>query len=133
MQRDLVERRGWISKEDYKEGLALAQLAPGPLAAQLSIVTAQGDRPAETEGAEPQEVANHPPESGGGDRGRDVGGRAHGAGRLYPAWRAGGRATSGSPSPPLLGAWRQAAVTLAVSQAIAVATMLGVHLRRQVS
>ena len=37
MQRDLVERRGWISKEDYKEGLALAQLAPGPLAAQLSI------------------------------------------------------------------------------------------------
>ena len=37
MQRDLVERRGWISKEDYKEGLALAQLAPGPLAAQLAI------------------------------------------------------------------------------------------------
>jgi chromate transporter len=37
MQRDLVERRGWISPEDYKEGLALAQLAPGPLAAQLSI------------------------------------------------------------------------------------------------
>ncbi len=37
MQRDLVERRGWISPEDYKEGLALAQLAPGPLAAQLAI------------------------------------------------------------------------------------------------
>jgi chromate transporter len=37
MQRDLVERRGWITKEDYKEGLALAQLAPGPLAAQLAI------------------------------------------------------------------------------------------------
>ncbi|MBI1771102.1 MAG: chromate efflux transporter, partial [Burkholderiales bacterium] len=37
MQRDLVEQRGWISPADYKEGLALAQLAPGPLAAQLGI------------------------------------------------------------------------------------------------
>lgn len=37
MHRDLVERKGWISEEDYKEGLALAQLAPGPLAAQLGI------------------------------------------------------------------------------------------------
>src|SRR5438477_5282094 len=37
MQRDLVERRRWISKEDYVRGLALAQLAPGPLAAQLAI------------------------------------------------------------------------------------------------
>src|SRR4051812_38874835 len=37
MQRDLVERRGWVSAEDYKEGLSLAQLAPGPLAAQLAI------------------------------------------------------------------------------------------------
>jgi len=37
MQRDLVERRRWITKEDYMEGLALAQLAPGPLAAQLAI------------------------------------------------------------------------------------------------
>ncbi len=37
MQRDLVERRGWVSKQDYVEGLALAQLAPGPLAAQLAI------------------------------------------------------------------------------------------------
>ena len=37
MQRDLVERRGWISEADYKEGLALAQIAPGPLAAQLAI------------------------------------------------------------------------------------------------
>src|SRR5215510_669373 len=37
MQRDLVERRRWISKEDYLEGLALAQLAPGPLAAQLAM------------------------------------------------------------------------------------------------
>jgi chromate transporter len=37
MQKDLVEKRRWISKEDYVEGLALAQLAPGPLAAQLAI------------------------------------------------------------------------------------------------
>ena len=37
MQQDLVEERGWVSKEDYLEGLALAQLAPGPLAAQLAI------------------------------------------------------------------------------------------------
>jgi chromate transporter len=37
MHRDLVERRGWISEADYKEGMALAQLAPGPLAAQLAI------------------------------------------------------------------------------------------------
>ena len=37
MQRDLVERRRWLSKRDYAEGLALAQLAPGPLAAQLAI------------------------------------------------------------------------------------------------
>ena len=37
MQRDLVEQRRWISRQDYVEGLALAQLAPGPLAAQLAI------------------------------------------------------------------------------------------------
>src|SRR5512138_771353 len=37
MQRDLVEERRWISKQDYVEGLALAQLMPGPLAAQLAI------------------------------------------------------------------------------------------------
>src|SRR5215468_8468608 len=37
MQRDLVEKRRWIAKRDYVEGLALAQLAPGPLAAQLAI------------------------------------------------------------------------------------------------
>jgi Chromate transporter len=34
---DLVEERRWLSKQDYVEGLALAQLAPGPLAAQLAI------------------------------------------------------------------------------------------------
>ncbi|CAL8481480.1 Chromate transport protein (plasmid) [Caballeronia sp. S22] len=37
MHRDLVERRAWISDDDYREGLALAQMMPGPLAAQLSI------------------------------------------------------------------------------------------------
>lgn len=37
MHRDLVDARKWITEEDYKEGLALAQLAPGPLAAQLGI------------------------------------------------------------------------------------------------
>ena len=37
MQRDLVERRGWFTKEEYLKGLALSQLAPGPLAAQLAI------------------------------------------------------------------------------------------------
>src|SRR5206468_7089525 len=37
MQRDLVDQRGWIAPDDYKQGLALAQLAPGPLAAQLAI------------------------------------------------------------------------------------------------
>jgi chromate transporter len=37
MQRSLVDERAWITKEDYLEGLALAQLAPGPLAAQLAI------------------------------------------------------------------------------------------------
>jgi len=37
MQRDLVEGRQWLTKEQYRRGLALAQLAPGPLAAQLAI------------------------------------------------------------------------------------------------
>jgi chromate transporter len=37
MYRDLVEKRRWISEGDYKEGLTLAQLMPGPLAAQLAI------------------------------------------------------------------------------------------------
>src|SRR5215212_1665122 len=37
MQRDLVLDRRWVTVDEYKEGLALAQLAPGPLAAQLAI------------------------------------------------------------------------------------------------
>jgi chromate transporter len=37
MYRDLVETRRWIGEDDYREGLALAQLMPGPLAAQLAM------------------------------------------------------------------------------------------------
>lgn len=37
MHRDLVESRGWITEADYQEGLTLAQVSPGPLAAQLAI------------------------------------------------------------------------------------------------
>ena len=37
MHRDLVDQRRWISEGDYREGLALAQLMPGPLAAQLAM------------------------------------------------------------------------------------------------
>ena len=37
MHRDLVDEKKWITEDDYKEGLALAQLAPGPMAAQLAI------------------------------------------------------------------------------------------------
>ena len=37
MYRDLVESRHWIAEADYKDGLTLAQLMPGPLAAQLAM------------------------------------------------------------------------------------------------
>lgn len=37
MQRDLVEKNGWFTKQEYLDGLALSQLAPGPLAAQLAM------------------------------------------------------------------------------------------------
>src|SRR5512136_241884 len=37
MQKDLVDERRWISQEDYLNGLAFSQLAPGPLAAQLAM------------------------------------------------------------------------------------------------
>jgi chromate transporter len=37
MQRDLVEDRRWISPQEYRDGLAIAQMAPGPLAAQLAM------------------------------------------------------------------------------------------------
>jgi chromate transporter len=35
MQRDLVERRRWLSREDFLDGVALGQTMPGPLAAQV--------------------------------------------------------------------------------------------------
>jgi chromate transporter len=37
MQRDLVEARGWFTEDEYRQGLALAQTMPGPLAAQLAM------------------------------------------------------------------------------------------------
>src|SRR5437016_5721414 len=37
MQKDLVDERKWISQQDYLNGLAFSQLAPGPLAAQLAM------------------------------------------------------------------------------------------------
>ena len=37
MQRDLVDQRRWYSEQDFLDGLALAQLSPGPLAAQLAM------------------------------------------------------------------------------------------------
>ena len=37
MHRDLVEQRRWIDEEEYALALALAQIMPGPLAAQLAI------------------------------------------------------------------------------------------------
>src|SRR5690349_21432391 len=40
MHRDLVERRRWVSEETYRLALALAQMMPGPLAAQCAIALA---------------------------------------------------------------------------------------------
>jgi chromate transporter len=37
MHRDLVEKRRWIEEQEYGLALALAQIMPGPLAAQLAI------------------------------------------------------------------------------------------------
>ena len=37
MEREFVERRAWVTRQELKDGLAFAQLAPGPLAAQLAI------------------------------------------------------------------------------------------------
>jgi chromate transporter len=37
MRRELVEQRGWFSPEDFSRSLALSQLAPGPLAAQVAV------------------------------------------------------------------------------------------------
>ena len=37
MERECVDRRRWVSRQEFNEGLAFSQLAPGPLAAQLAI------------------------------------------------------------------------------------------------
>ncbi len=37
MRRDLVEDRRWVQEDEYKLALALAQIMPGPLAAQFAI------------------------------------------------------------------------------------------------
>ena len=37
MRLDLVEHNGWLSDEEFNDGVALAQVAPGPLAAQLAM------------------------------------------------------------------------------------------------
>src|SRR5437016_5661270 len=37
MRRDLVEARGWLTAEEYENGLALAAACPGPLAYQLAV------------------------------------------------------------------------------------------------
>ncbi|MGQ0805285.1 MAG: chromate efflux transporter [Actinomycetota bacterium] len=37
MQRDLVERRGWVDRDDFLDGVALGQTMPGPLAAQVTM------------------------------------------------------------------------------------------------
>ena len=37
MREDLVDRRKWVSDEEFRDGVALAQVAPGPLAAQLAM------------------------------------------------------------------------------------------------
>lgn len=37
IEREFVDERGWITRQEFKDGLAFSQLAPGPLAAQLAI------------------------------------------------------------------------------------------------
>ena len=37
MQRDLVEQRQWIGRQDFLDGVALGQTMPGPLAAQVAM------------------------------------------------------------------------------------------------
>lgn len=37
METELVDRRRWVTLQEFKDGLAFSQLAPGPLAAQLAI------------------------------------------------------------------------------------------------
>src|SRR5207237_6945491 len=37
MQRDLVEKRQWLDREEFLNGVALGQTMPGPLAAQVAM------------------------------------------------------------------------------------------------
>jgi chromate transporter len=37
MQRDLIEKRAWLDKDDFLNGVALGQTMPGPLAAQVAM------------------------------------------------------------------------------------------------
>src|SRR6266508_5495068 len=37
IRRDLVERRGWLTEQQYEDGLALSAACPGPLAYQLGV------------------------------------------------------------------------------------------------
>jgi chromate transporter len=37
MQRDLVERRHWLDRQEFLNGVALGQMMPGPLAAQVAM------------------------------------------------------------------------------------------------
>src|SRR5690349_9074142 len=40
MHRDLVEQRQWFTETEYRQGVMLAQISPGPLAAQLCFYLA---------------------------------------------------------------------------------------------
>jgi chromate transport protein ChrA len=44
MQRDLVERRGWLDRNDFLNGVALGQTMPGPLAAQVAMWSARAGK-----------------------------------------------------------------------------------------
>src|SRR6478672_1409585 len=37
MQRDLIDRRQWLDRQDFLDGVALGQTMPGPLAAQVAM------------------------------------------------------------------------------------------------
>ena len=37
MERELVTERGWLSKEQMREAIAICQSLPGPLAIQVGI------------------------------------------------------------------------------------------------
>ncbi|HHV61667.1 MAG TPA: chromate transporter [Firmicutes bacterium] len=39
IQRDIVERRKWLEREDFIDSLAVAQSAPGPIAINVAVMT----------------------------------------------------------------------------------------------